>query len=93
MRLHYFARCALCQLLVVSYTYELSSCRLKGTKLDKSPEAVARRAAAKQLKVDKVARGSVRRHFLARTWTSARRQACIPHCLVCESCANLPRMW
>ena len=74
MRLHSIARCALCELLVVSYIYELSSCRLKGAKLDKSPEAVARRAAAKQLKVDKVARGSVRLYFLARTWSSARRQ-------------------
>ncbi|KAK9832788.1 hypothetical protein WJX81_000885 [Elliptochloris bilobata] len=34
---------------------------LKGTKLDKSREAVARRAVAKQLKMDKVARGFPRR--------------------------------
>ena len=51
-------------------------CRLKGTKLDRSPEAVARRAAAKQLKVDKVARGYVRLARLAGTLTSARPTAC-----------------
>lgn len=34
--------------------------RSKGTKLDKSPEAVARRAAAKQLRMEKEARGMVR---------------------------------